>query len=46
MRKMSEQETKMAQRDGAEALDLFSLGFKEGEPTRKMVENLLDEVDT
>ena len=45
MRKLSDKETKMAQREGAEALDLFSLGFKEGDPTRKMVENLLDEVD-
>ena len=42
-RKLSEQEKKMGMRDGAEVLDLFQLGFKENEDTRKMVENLLDE---
>ena len=36
---------KLAQRDGAVHLDLFKLGFKEGDETRKMVESLRDEVD-
>ena len=44
-KKLTEEEQKLAQRDGAVHLDLFKLGFKEGDETRKMVENLRDEVD-
>ena len=44
-KKLPEEEQKLAQRDGAVHLDLFKLGFKENDETRKMVENLRDEVD-
>ena len=46
MRRLSNEERQQANREGAEALELFQLGFKEGDATRKMVENLLEQVDS
>ena len=43
-KKLTEEEQKLAQRDGAVHPDRLKLGFKEGDDTRKMVGSLRDEV--